>query len=554
MEFTLKNSRCPNITDKRLNSKLMLLIVTFFLLPACENTSKPTLATIPPKNLMVADLQIVDCLLPGQVRSLGNNTYLTPRRPIMTTAVDCKIRGGEFVAYDRADYKSALNVWLASAKRGNLEAQTNVGEIFEKGSAGKANYQAAIIWYQKAADAGYARAQFNLATLYEQGLGVEKNSLLALNLYRKSWGLPENDLIYQSAAYKEQQQIKNQLQQEIESKAGQIKLLERQIQQLKRDNSKDTNNQYKKDIQQLSDLVNNLKREKKNTKRNFLNLPIFREPQAAKLTENESVNIKDNNKNGLNFGKYYALIIGNQNYARIGNLNTPHNDAKQLAQILQSKYNFSVQTLLDANNIQVMQAINDLNSILTDKDNLLIFYAGHGTRLQSGDVEDGYWLPVNADPPPTNTYWVSNEFITRHLARLKAKRVLIVADSCYAGLLANQKNNLLMGVKANYTKEYLKYKLSKKARYVLSSGGDHPVLDNGSNGHSIFAAAFLEQLKNNQRIMAGPDLYLKISEQVSKKATAMGVIQVPQLSAIKGANHEAGDFFFIPTNFYNSKN
>jgi len=547
MEITLKNSHYPDIADNQLNKKLLVLLFTLFILSACQSTSKTTLSSVPPKNLMVADLQIVDCLLPGQVRGLGNNIYLTPRRPIMTTASDCKIRGGEFVAYDRADYKSALNVWLASAKQGDLAAQTNVGEIFEKGSAGKPNYQAAVIWYKKAADAGYARAQFNLATLYEQGLGVEQNSLVALNLYRKSWGLPEDDLIYQSAAYKEQRHLKTQLQLDIDNKAGQIKLLEKQIQQLHRDSKKNTVSQYKKDIQQLGDLVNNLKREQKNTEQKFLNLPVFREPKTTRLTENVSNNLK--NSNGLSFGKYYALIIANQNYASIGNLNTPHNDAKQLAQILQSKYNFSIQMLLDANNIEVMQAINDLNSILTDEDNLLIFYAGHGTRLQSGDVEDGYWLPVNADPPPTNTYWVSNEFITRHLARLKAKRVLIVADSCYAGLLSNQKNNLLMGIKTNYTKEYLGYKLAKKSRFVLSSGGDKPVLDNGGNGHSVFASAFIRQLENNQQIMAAPDLYLKISEVVSNSATEMGVTQEPQLSAIKGANHEAGDFFFIPTNF-----
>ena len=49
------------------------------------------------------DPVVVDCLLPGQVRKLGGQmTYLTPRRPIKTSAVDCEIRGGEYVAFDRA--------------------------------------------------------------------------------------------------------------------------------------------------------------------------------------------------------------------------------------------------------------------------------------------------------------------------------------------------------------------------------------------------------------------------------------------------------------------
>jgi len=46
-------------------------------------------------------LFVVDCLLPGQVRRLGSKmTYLTARRPIKTTAGECEIRGGEYVAYE----------------------------------------------------------------------------------------------------------------------------------------------------------------------------------------------------------------------------------------------------------------------------------------------------------------------------------------------------------------------------------------------------------------------------------------------------------------------
>ena len=68
-----------------------------------------------------SELEIVDCLLPGQVRQLGNSSYLTQRRPVRTTASECSIRGGEYVAYDRADLQSALRVWMQAAEGGNLE-------------------------------------------------------------------------------------------------------------------------------------------------------------------------------------------------------------------------------------------------------------------------------------------------------------------------------------------------------------------------------------------------------------------------------------------------
>ena len=48
-------------------------------------------------------LLVVDCLLPGQVRKLGQMTFLTARRPLKTSAQECEIRGGAYVAYDRAD-------------------------------------------------------------------------------------------------------------------------------------------------------------------------------------------------------------------------------------------------------------------------------------------------------------------------------------------------------------------------------------------------------------------------------------------------------------------
>jgi hypothetical protein len=77
------------------------------------------------------EFTVVDCLLPGQIRRLGMAaTYVTARRPIRTTAEDCAIRGGEYVAMDRADYGTALKVWLETAEKGDAEAQYYVGTIF----------------------------------------------------------------------------------------------------------------------------------------------------------------------------------------------------------------------------------------------------------------------------------------------------------------------------------------------------------------------------------------------------------------------------------------
>ena len=494
-----------------------------------------------------ADLYIVDCLLPGQVRQLGSGSYMTPRRPALTTAADCRIRGGEYVAYDRANYKTALQVWLPAAELGDIEAQVNVGEIFERGLGGEPNYEAALIWYQKAAEKGNARAQFNLGTLYEQGLGVDKNKMTALNWYRKAWGLPHDNLIYQSAADATQQELRTQLQQSLDEKNTQISLLNKQLQALAV-NTKKLNEEAKRqaEIAQLKKWITGIDTERAAVVKEMNTLAQIREPKinAAAVTSSE-IAAQEMKKGNLQFGKYYALIIANQQYEHIDSLKTPHADAKRAKQILEGKFGFQVTMVLDGNNSTIMKAINDMDARLGEADNLLIFYAGHGSRIKAGGIESGYWLPSNATPPTDDTFWVSNEFVNRHLAYVKAKRVLVVADSCYAGLLSSEPGHLFMGDKQTFSDDYIRYKLPKKSRLLLSSGGDLPVLDNGGNGHSVFARAFLDALDSVTGVISGPELFLKIRDQVTEKAKVINFVQLPEFKAIKGTGHEVGDFFFV---------
>jgi hypothetical protein len=528
-----------------------LTIVTAALVSSCAAPPSQTDMAAATKGMTARqDLEIVDCLLPGQVRQLGNMTYLTQRRPTRTTAAECRVRGGEYVAFDRADLKQALRIWMEAAEAGDAEAQTNVGEIYERGLGTEPNYEAAAIWYRKAADQGNSRALFNLGTLYEQGKGVPQDKLEALNLYRRAWGLPEDSLIFESAARREQEQLRAELERQLSEKDSQVKLLQKQLKELEANLSKRASTQpseeAQKEIAALKAWIANLEAERRVSTERLAALPKLRTPQGTQ-TEQQSQPLADPRVVGkLNFGRYYALVIGNQNYSAMEKLLTPLRDAERAAKVLADKYGFTVQILEDANDISMLRAINDLNNVLQPEDNVLIYYAGHGTRLRSGQVESGYWLPVNADPPPQDTFWVPNEQITGHLGRLKAKRVLVVADSCYAGLLSTDPSYMFFDSKVGYTEDYVKYKLAKRSRMLLSSGGDQPVLDTGGGVHSVFARAFLDELENNRQILSTPELFSRIQKRVEAAAASNKFVQTPEFKSIKGAGHELGDFFFVP--------
>jgi hypothetical protein len=82
------------------------------------------------------------------------------------------------------------------------------------------------------------------------------------------------------------------------------------------------------------------------------------------------------------FGNYYALVIGINYYKHWEKLDTAVNNALTVADVLRNKYGFIIDKdflLLDSNATydNILKAINELSTRLTEHDNLLIYYAGH---------------------------------------------------------------------------------------------------------------------------------------------------------------------------------
>jgi len=177
------------------------------------------------------DLLVVDCLLPGQIRRLGSQaTFMSARRPIRTTQADCQIRGGEYVAFDRANYQTALKVWRDSADAGDPEAMNYVGEIYLKGLGTEPDYALAMTWFKKAADKGNNRAKINLGYMYEEGLGVAKDEVQALNLYREAQGITGDNLVFSSTVEVQLRQKDTQ----IQNLQQQVKDLQTQLDEKKK--------------------------------------------------------------------------------------------------------------------------------------------------------------------------------------------------------------------------------------------------------------------------------------------------------------------------------
>jgi len=484
---------------------------------------------------------IVDCLLPGQVRKMGRNFItLTARRPIKTPAADCEYRGGEYPVYDRANYATALNVWLEAAEEGEPKAQTYVGEAYQKGLGIPPNYEKAVEWYKKAAAQGYASAQMNLAFLYENGLGVKQDLAMAAQLYRQAAGLTEMDFSTTPSSL-ELASLREELRQTQEQlRKAQAKLEKGQKEQ---DGSSEA---LRIQLANLKEQVTRLRLERDKKEQNLTKVQQDIECRGSVIRPDKCGSSTKVTQAKLPLGQYHALIIGNNRYQHIATLKTAVNDAKAVDELLRQTYGYKTTVLLNANRYQILETLNQLRKTLTEKDNLLIYYAGHGELDKIN--QRGHWLPVDAHEDSTSN-WISNIQITDILNTMNSEHILVVADSCYSGAMTRSSlTRLEAGMTAEKRLEWIKMMLKRKSRTALTSGGLKPVLDSGGGGHSMFAKAFIDTLENNNEIMEAYKLYQQVAPLVSDAASVIGFEQVPEYAPLKYAKHEAGEFFFVPRN------
>ena len=227
-------------------------------------------------------------------------------------------------------------------------------------------------------------------------------------------------------------------------------------------------------------------------------------------------------------GGYYALVIGIDDYpAPLHRLKTAVNDAKAVGQLLQDRYGFKVEYLLDedATRYKILSTLGRYRASLHADDNLLVYYGGHG--YFDHDTDKAYWLPVDADSG-TSPNTIMADDLTSLLRALPSRHVLVVSDSCYSGGLSRDADE---PTRAGGSAALLERELASRSRTLMASGGLEPVADAGGSGHSVFASAFLKGLEQAEEIsFTAVDLfYASIRRQVAGRlVTASRVLHTEE--------------------------
>ena len=131
------------------------------------------------------------------------------------------------------------------------------------------------------------------------------------------------------------------------------------------------------------------------------------------------------------------------------------------------------------------------------RDSLVVFFAGHGhthtQRFEDGTIDRvGYLIPVDGKPPGNGaSSWVRVDAWLRDIARLPARHILVILDSCHSGIALASIDRA-----RGSTEQALAALASRRSRRVMTSAhADEQAADGGVfPEHSLFTGALLEAL------------------------------------------------------------
>ena len=234
----------------------------------------------------------------------------------------------------------------------------------------------------------------------------------------------------------------------------------------------------------------------------------------------------------LNAGNYYALLIAVEQYddPKISDLNHSIDDATALCNILTRDYSFEkdrIKMLINPKFEDIVIELDRLNEVVTNNDNLLIFYAGHGIWSEQAKV--GYWLPSDARESNTAN-WFRNSTLRDYIGSIKSKHTLLIADACFSGSIFKSRSAF-----ANAPSAIEKvYELP--SRKAMTSGSLSEVPDK-----SIFLEYLIKRLIDNTKpYITSEELFYSMKTAVINNSPT-----IPQFGEILNTGDEGGDFIFI---------
>lgn len=260
---------------------------------------------------------------------------------------------------------------------------------------------------------------------------------------------------------------------------------------------------------------------------------VFAQNKSVSSDATRGVKLAENDPH-TSHGKRIVVAIGIDHYDYWPILRTAVNDATEFSRLLTSEFGFvelrPPLTENEATRDAIISLVEDqLPTTVEDEDDLVLFFSGHGTTLESkvGQVTNrvGYIVPVAAHatgPQERPSEYIDIDELLRSISRLRARHILVILDSCHSGLA--------LGTGVAIARGDTKFQAAmerKVSRKVIASAQEDQTADDGGpvSGHSLFTGSLIEGLRSGKAdwdgagFVTSSELGLYTQRQVSKIAS-----------------------------------
>jgi uncharacterized caspase-like protein len=233
--------------------------------------------------------------------------------------------------------------------------------------------------------------------------------------------------------------------------------------------------------------------------------------------------------------KRVALVVGNSNYAQVGTLANPANDANDIASALKAA-GFEVILGIDVDKREFDKKVRNFADILEDADAAIFFYAGHGLQVAGRN----FLLPVGARVQTERDLdfdAVNLDFVLKQMELGRADKTNIVfLDACRDNPFTRNLARSMGTRSASIGKGLAQVDTGVGTFIAYSTQPGNVALD-GTGRNSPFTAALAKRVREPDRNLTS--VMIEVRKDV---LAATGGKQVPW-------DHSAltGEFYFQPS-------
>lgn len=264
-----------------------------------------------------------------------------------------------------------------------------------------------------------------------------------------------------------------------------------------------------------------------------------------------------------------AFLIGVQDYQHLQPLMTPLNDIRDLGQLLQSGYGYTVQdcqnlTLCDLRAFlrQMKTKVQEVAMQLSESEPLsvLFYFAGHGIAADSETGVKGFLIPMDARRDDAKT-WVPMSELLDALDELPCRHTLVLLDCCFSGSLRwASKHRYISGFASSeeklYKQHYEHFRSRRSSQVLTSAAPDQLALDFVRGGtdtvRSPFAECVIRGLQGEadtvpDKVITCAELFAYLQNHLLAVSEKCGNPQNASLFPLD--QHDFGEYLFFMDDF-----